>query len=300
MMNNYDTDDFFLAKWIAGDLSKDELMAFKKTKVYKQYVIINNEAQLLEAPTIDTKAAFTKIKQQLYTKQKSKVRTLWYTASIAAMFILGIGFFLTSSKTYTTAIGETQSVTLADGSIINLNANSSISHKRFFWDNNKNISLKGEAYFTISKGGGFSVQTSKGLVSVLGTQFNIKDRNSFDLKCFEGKVSFKTNTKKEYVLEKGMQVGITHKKIKETIFTNTDPDWKTGVSVFTNQPLIDVLSELTNYYPINFDSNTINSNRLFTGSFTHDNLNTALQATLVPMGIQYQQSNNSNTFILTE
>jgi len=299
-MENYKTDDSFLGRWISGELSEEERIAFEKTKEFKQFTIINTEAQLLEGPTIDFDAALQKIKQQLQAKPKP--RKLWYSVSVAAMIVLSIGFFLTSSKTYTTAIGETQTIRLADGSLINLNTNSSLSHKRFFWDSNKEVVFNGEAYFTITKGNGFNVQTSKGLVQVLGTQFNIKDRNAFNLKCYEGKVQFTAINinKKSYLLTKGMQVSINKNKMQENIFTAQIPDWKNGVSTFKNQPLSIVLDELTDYYGIKFNRHNIDTNRLFSGNFTHDNLSVALQATLVPMGIKYHQSENNEIIILSE
>ncbi|NQY31036.1 MAG: FecR domain-containing protein [Flavobacteriaceae bacterium] len=301
-MNNYETDDTFLGRWISGELSEEERIAFEKTKEFKQFAIINSEAQLLEGPTIDTEAALLKIKQLVQAKPKVIRLKQIMRMAVAAIVIVSLGFFLNSSKTYTTAIGETHVVTLADGSIINLNANSSVSHKRFFWDTNKGVSLNGEAYFTITKGNGFTVQTSKGIVTVLGTQFNIKDRANFDLKCFEGKVKFKANNinKKSYLLTKGMQVSIDKNNLQENLFSEQNPDWKNGMSSFTNQPISIVLDELMNYYPIEFERKNINTNRLFSGSFTHDNLKTALQATLVPMGIQYQISDSNETIILSE
>ncbi|PHS10042.1 MAG: hypothetical protein COA88_03160 [Kordia sp.] len=301
-MNNYETDDTFLGRWISGELSKEERIAFEKTKEFKQFTIINSEAQLLEGPTIDTEAALLKIKQQLYTKPKViRLKQIMRMAS-AAIIVISLGLFLNSSKTYTTAIGETQTVTLADGSIINLNANSSVSHKRFFWDTNKGVTLNGEAYFTITKGNGFTVQTSIGIVQVLGTQFNIKDQSTFSLKCFEGEVQLTVadSRKKRYRLTKSMQVNIDENIVQESVFSEQIPDWKNGVSVFKNQSLSIVLDELMNYYPIEFESENINTNRLFSGRFTHDNLKTALQATLVPMGVQYQISNNNETIILSE
>jgi len=189
MMKNYDTDDTFLGRWIAGELSEEERIAFEKTDVFKQFDFINKESQLLQGPNIDTEAALKKVKQQLETKpRKPKVVKLWQYMAVASIVIISAGFFINSSKTYTTAIGETQTITLIDGSVINLNANSSLSQKRYFWSKDKQVTLTGEAYFTITKGDGFRVETSKGTVEVLGTQFNIRDREDFNLKCYEGKV----------------------------------------------------------------------------------------------------------------
>ncbi|WP_298517000.1 FecR family protein [uncultured Kordia sp.] len=295
MMENYDTDESFLGRWIAGELSDEERIAFEKTDVFKQFDIINREAQLLDGPTIDVERALQTVKARLANKpKKGKLIKLWRNISVAAIIILSTGIFLTSSKTYTTGIGQSQTITLADGSTVNLNANSSISHKRFFWSSNKTVELKGEAYFTVAKGDDFSVETSKGTVAVLGTEFNIKDRADFVLKCYEGKVQFtqNNNTDNTYILTKGMQVAITKDALKEATFTEETPAWKQGVSTFTQQPLSEVLNELSLYFDITFDTSNIDINRLFSGRFYHTDLNNALKATLVPMGITYKKANN--------
>lgn len=301
MMKKYETDDSFLGRWIAGELSEEERIAFEKTDVYKQFDIINKEAQLLDGPEIDVESALKTVKEKLATKpKKNKVIKLWRSISVAAIVIFSTGIFLTSSKTYTTGIGESQTITLADGSTVNLNANSSLSHKRFFWSSNKSVELKGEAYFTITKGDDFNVATSKGVVAVLGTEFNIKDRSDFELKCYEGKVQFTQNNKAKdtFILTKGMQVAITQNATKEATFTEEIPTWKKGVSTFAQQPLAEVLEELSIYFNITFDASSVDTKRLFSGSFYHTDMNTALKATLLPMGIKYTQT--GKTIVLSE
>lgn len=302
-MKNYETDEIFLARWMAGELTEEERISFEKTEVFKQFDVINKEVQLLSGPEIDTEKALATVKQQLQQEsKKSKVIRLWQSIAAAAIIILGTGFFLTSSKTYTTGIGETQQITLSDGSIIDLNANSSLTHKRFFWEKNKEVTLNGEGYFTITKGDDFKVQTTAGTIHVLGTQFNIKDRTDFELKCYEGKVNFapKKTTSKSYILTQGMQVNITNSKIKEQQFEEIAPAWKQGISSFNEEPISMVLEELTHYYPITFDATNINTNRLFSGSFKHDNLETALNATLTPMGIAFEKPDSNNIIMLSE
>ncbi|NMH88404.1 FecR family protein [Flavivirga algicola] len=303
MIENYDADDTFLARWIAGTLTKEERIGFEKTDTYKQLSIINRESQLLKGPDINTDTALEKVKQKINTKRnKTKVFRLWYSVAAAAAVLIGLGVFLNSSKTYTTGIGETMSVTLADGSIIDLNANSKLSHKRFFWENNREVDFTGEAYFVVKKGDDFVVSTSKGKVEVLGTEFNIKDRSYFELKCYEGKVSFINNnfSSEPSILTKGMKVLIEENKVKKIDFNEETPDWKQGISKFKNQPLMDVLEELQQIYPITFQLNNIDTSRIFSGSFRHDNLKNALQTTLSPMGITYQKGSKNNLIILSE
>jgi transmembrane sensor len=301
MKKNYDTDDTFLGRWIAGELSEEELNDFKKTDTYKQFKLINEESQKLTGPDIDVEAALQSVKQKLKPKPpKSKTIHLWQTISIAAILIISLGLFMNSSKTFSTGVGEMESIVLEDGSEINLNANSSLSFKRFFWSNTKTVNLKGEAYFTVNKGDGFEVETSRGTVKVLGTKFNIKDRIIFELKCYEGKVEFskKNEISTTKVLTKGMQINIEDNGIKDLTFNEVTPHWIKGFSKFNEQPLYLVLEELTQHFDISFDSKNIDANRLYSGSFDHKNLDMALKATLVPMGINYELV--QNVYVLSE
>ncbi|WP_298418439.1 FecR family protein [uncultured Kordia sp.] len=300
MKKNYETDESFLGRWIAGELSEEERIAFEQTNAFKEFHIINKEAQLLGGPTIDVENALKTVKEKLTPKPKrNKIIKLWQAISVAAIVIFSTGILLTSSKTYTTGIGESQTIILADGSTVNLNANSSLSYKRFFWSSNKNVELTGEAYFSITKGDDFSVETSKGIVAVLGTEFNIKDRSNFDLKCYEGKVQFIQNDKDHsFILTKGMQVSIEENTLKQAIFTEETPTWKKGVSTFTEQPLSEVLEELAIYFDVTFDTRNIDTTRLFSGSFYHTDMITALKATLLPMGITYKKT--GKTIVLSE
>ncbi|WP_298893811.1 FecR family protein [uncultured Psychroserpens sp.] len=301
MMNNYDTDDTFLGRWIAGELSEEELIAFKSTKTYKQFKLINIESQLLSGPDIDVERALREVKQKLkQNKAKTKTIRLWQTITVAAMLIIALGVFFNSSKTYTNAIGETQTILLEDGSKVYLNANSSLSLKRFFWSSDKTVNLNGEAYFVITKSNDFKVETSKGQVKVLGTKFNIKDRSYFELKCYEGKVEFAQLNDSSFskILTQGMQIIIDNDRIEDLSFNEESPLWQKGISKFDEQPLHLVLEELTQYFDINFDDQNIDTGRLFSGSFDHKDLNLALKATLVPMGINYKAE--QRTIILSE
>ncbi|WP_299557405.1 FecR domain-containing protein [Seonamhaeicola sp.] len=304
MTEHYNSDDTFLARWMAGTLSEAERTAFEKTDAYKQFRLINEESQKLEGPEIDVEAALKQVKLKIETLPKpkrSKVIRIWYSVAAAAILLISLAVILNSDQTYVTGIGEKQNITLQDGSVINLNANSSISLKRFFWMHDKMVTLKGEGYFTIKEGTGFIVNTSKGAVNVLGTEFNIRDRSDFEIKCYGGTVQFSDlNTSQMYTLTKGMQLHMENGVIKEDTFNEDAPSWKTGISTFIDKPISVILDELSYIYPITFDRSTINTNRLFTGSFVHDDLKNALHTTLVPMGIGYQMTANNHVIVLSE
>ena len=119
---------------------------------------------------------------------------------VTAVFVIGIGVaasfwlrpdpFLGSNGFYATAVGQQQSKTLADGSVVLLNTNSQI--KVDYNDEYRNIRLlQGEAHFTVAKSVAhpFRVYAGNGRVQAVGTAFSVylKD-NTIDVTVTEGRV----------------------------------------------------------------------------------------------------------------
>lgn len=74
--------------------------------------------------------------------------------------------------------GRVITLALADGSRVWLNAASSITYPTVFGNEERKVSMSGEAYFEVAKTGtSFVVQTRSDKIEVLGTHFNI---NSYD------------------------------------------------------------------------------------------------------------------------
>ena len=105
-------------------------------------------------------------------------------ASVLLLFSLGAMWKFQDQllfQTYTTAYGEIQSILLADGSQVALNANSSLKVPRFgFGQSSRQVYLKGEANFSIvhtPDDQRFVVQTDSSFsVEVLGTEFSVLAR----------------------------------------------------------------------------------------------------------------------------
>ncbi len=119
---------------------------------------------------------------------------------VTAVIVIGIGVaatfwlrpdpFLSSNGLYATAIGQQQSTTLADGSVVLLNTNSQI--KVDYNNEYRNIRLlQGEAHFTVAMNAArpFRVYAGNGRVQAVGTAFSVylKD-NTIDVTVTEGKV----------------------------------------------------------------------------------------------------------------
>ena len=158
----------------------------------------------------------------MHTKNKNTpIKKLWPNLTVAASIAIILGIFLYNpQKIYTSNYGEQISVTLPDGSEMILNAKSIASFDKSSWNVNREVSLKGEAFFKVKKGGKFTVVTDNGNISVLGTQFNVQSQDSFfEVTCFEGKVKVQSNTAKKILTS-----GKGYRTI-ETVFSTLDMDF---------------------------------------------------------------------------
>jgi len=131
---------------------------------------------------------------------------IWYNIAAAILVLITIaGFFKWRSagttnnnlaaNIITTRRGEHKKVTLSDGSVIWLSAESSISYPSAFSVTTREISFEGEAFFDIAKDKAhpFIIHSGKTSVKVLGTTFNInsyKDHQTTVVSLITGKVAF--------------------------------------------------------------------------------------------------------------
>lgn len=145
------------------------------------------------------------------TSRKSKVRRLVYryAAAAAAVVIAGLsGVFVEREINYNkmtaqtnvleVPAGQRMSVTLSDGTQVQLNGNSRIEYPVIFSRRQRNVKLSGEAFFEVKhdERHPFIVETFASKVEVLGTRFNVyADEASeyFSTTLVDGKVKVTTN-----------------------------------------------------------------------------------------------------------
>lgn len=145
------------------------------------------------------------------TSRKSKVRRLVYryAAAAAAVVIAGLsGVFVEREINYNkmtaqtnvleVPAGQRMSVTLSDGTQVQLNGNSRIEYPVIFSRKQRNVKLSGEAFFEVThdEKHPFIVETFASKVEVLGTRFNVyADEASeyFSTALVDGKVKVTTN-----------------------------------------------------------------------------------------------------------
>lgn len=127
--------------------------------------------------------------------------TLRWAARIAAAVIIAVsGYYMTTNyiynkdaqpQTITVPAGQRAQITLADGTRVWLNAQSTLTYASDFGRNDRNVELDGEAYFEVAKNKKlpFYVHTEMHKVRVVGTSFNVcayKGSKEFETTLVEG------------------------------------------------------------------------------------------------------------------
>ncbi len=289
-MEKPDKTNDFLAKWVNGELSEEELYKFKESKDYVLYKTILEGTELLDLPEVNKKELFNRIQveKQKEVKVKSLIPKWVYVAAACVALFFGYTFFFNQNVTFESNYGEQLAITLPDGSEVMLNAKSTLYFKKENWKGEKrNVFLEGEGFFKVKKGSAFTVTSGSNKVSVLGTQFNIiANPDFYEVGCYEGKVKVE-NKMSSKVITKGEGVRDVFSKLEDLRINEEIPSWIGGESSFVNTPLKQVISALEKQYNIGIRADKINQNQRYTGTFTHDNLEIALLTVFDAMDIKF-------------
>ncbi len=286
----------YLAKWLNNELSEEELAEFKNSETYESYQKIIAVTDTLKAPDFDVEEALQDFKSRSVSKEEPKVivmrpyKRFLQVAAAVAILMVGSYFYLgTLGQNISTQYAELKEVTLPDNSEIVLNADSKISYDEKNWDKKRNIDLEGEAFFKVAKGKKFTVSTDNGVVAVLGTRFNVENRNGFfEVTCFEGLVSV-TYDGKETKLHAGNSfLAINGKIANLDASKNAHPSWINKESSFKSIPLKYVLAEFERQHNVSVETQNIDSDQLFTGTFSNTDIDLALQSISVPSQIKFK------------
>ncbi|MGY0391897.1 FecR family protein [Bizionia sp. KMM 8389] len=290
------TKDELIQKWLKDELSPTELEAFKALDDYENLMKLSDGLMHFKAPEFDEKAAYHVITNAISEPQKTPHKWLKPILRIAALLALSFSIYYYTSKSDTSILANTTekiALELPDHSQVTLNALSTLTYNENDWKTTRELTLEGEAFFKVSKGSQFKVQTAIGSVTVLGTEFLVEQRAGiFEVICYEGSVKVKTDTK-ESVLTPGEQFLLLDGELISTSKKEeTEPAWLHDESSFENMPYKYVLQEFERQYQVKINTTHIKTNQLFTGRFTHNNLEMALKTITLPLNITYSKTNN--------
>ena len=145
---------------------------------------------------------------------------------------------------------------LADGTMVWLNSDSELRYPVNFAGRERRVFLKGEAYFDVAKceGKKFIVHSGAAQVTVLGTEFNVKnyEDGAMAATLVEGSVLV-DHAGQQCALVPGQQAmvdkeGIEVKEVETILYTA----WKDGYFIYREASLDDIMQELSRWYDFTY------------------------------------------------
>ncbi|KFF02657.1 FecR family protein [Flavobacterium reichenbachii] len=184
--------------------------------------------------------------------------------------------------------GKKFEVQLSDGTVVYLNAGTSLKYPVQFVDSqDRKVFLAGEAYFEVSKDKKhpFTVNAQQVSVEVLGTKFNVNsyDENvSTDIVLTEGKVLLYKDQKENRVFLnpgfKGSNIKGQTKFEIEQVNTNYYTAWVKGSLVFKNESFDQIIKKLERRYNVTFvNKNKALGKEIFNASFDNEPIEVVLK-----------------------
>lgn len=270
-----------LKKYFAGDCSEEE------KKIIEQLLLTETNTSLanylksewdataehnLDNTTLADER-YKKIAAVIGTKRNNRFRT-WYWAA-AAVLVIGLSLaysgwrratFTPQWITVTALPGEQKDLLLPDSSHVWLNSASSVTYPVVFAGDQRKVSIKGEAFFQVTKNKEkpFIVSFNNHYTRVLGTSFNIRAYTEDSTDCvtvIEGSVAVGAINKKgmeQYaVLKANHSIRfLPQTRAVEFLRLSNTQDiiaWQKGDIQFDKTFLPEVISELKRRYKANIE-----------------------------------------------
>lgn len=318
-MNNKNINndiDLLILKKIDGAISPDEEIVLNKYFIdhpeeevkLEEYNMIwgkSSEIKLKQNRTIDQR--WEKLETQITrNKQKNNYRKLLIqTISIAASLLVCIAIYFKTEKviTLSTEKGEIISSVLPDKSVVFLNNESDLEYRQSLFSNKRIVTLNGEAFFKVKKNRrAFVVSSDYAKIEVLGTEFNVKNRNSeINVLCQEGSVGV-SNANGEYkvILKKGYATTFNKESqpIEPYQITSVEINgWISGIIVFNQTPILEVLDELERTFNITINKNNINPDITYNGEFDNIEVYEILEIITLSLDMKLSKLDDKNYVI---
>ena len=252
-----------------------------------------------------------------HAKSQKKSRYGYQFLRYAAVFLAAVSLAFLFKKTTQTSqapgqeqvlvqYGKQNNVVLPDGSKVVLDAGSKLSFPKGFAGDSREVYLSGEAYFEVTHNPKkpFIIYANKGIITVLGTKFNVRawkfDDNEVQVAVAEGKVSLRGNSSEKgnaAIINKGNMSYLTSTHLNPVVPKKVNVEnhlaWMQRNLILENTPLNEVLDRLSRWYNLKFElpSPVYDSVRI-TGTFQKKSVAHILEAIGLMTHLTYKRDNN--------
>jgi ferric-dicitrate binding protein FerR (iron transport regulator) len=252
------------------------------------------------------------------TRQPKSRKIYIEILKIAAVLFIGVlitKFFLvkgvpeesvTMQKIFVPA-GQRAEITLADGTHVWLNAQTTLLFPTQFKGDIRQVKLDGEAFFDVTsdKSHPFIVTTSKYHVRVWGTKFNLiaySKSDVFETSLFEGAVEvLKPNEIKGRFIYPNERMYLSENSlVKEPIIHYNHFLWKEGIISFDNESFSEMAQKLELYFDLKIEIKNDNILKYYcTGKFrTKDGVEHILKVLQLSNKFKYAINDQRNTVLI--
>ncbi|WP_072994716.1 FecR family protein [Pseudozobellia thermophila] len=241
-----------------------------------------------------------------------------YAALVLVLVSLSLLYLKTGNAPHTpelalietaTAIGENRTIELPDGSMITLNANTSISFPKSFPDEVREVSLRGEAFFDVTHDADrpFVVSTDNGMkIQVLGTTFNVKsypEDQNVETTLVSGKVRVVEEKDNKTVVLNPSQRATYDKNEDKIIIDRVDTQnltsWREGKLIYDETPIHQVIRDLQRRHKVSISvASPEIMNYKYTGVFDNLTIEQIMDLFEVSSPILYKKNNNQITLYM--
>lgn len=179
-------------------------------------------------------------------------------------------------------------VTLPDGTIVYLNAKSSLTYSQDFGRNDRKVALSGEGFFEVKKDTEkkFTVGTGYMDIAVLGTKFNVyayETKDIVEMSLVEGSVDVTTSRPPYQSIRVKPNEKVVYNKrtgnlLHERTTNKMETAWINKKLVFRSERLEDVFRCLSRKFAVTFsvDDETL-LNDVYTGTFDDENVESIMR-----------------------
>jgi transmembrane sensor len=262
-----------LGKYFSGQATEDEVTTVKQwahaneqnKAEFKMLEKLWNGTEEHKTLVFDTEKAWQKVNATINTPAKNgKLVSMpkWKAAvAIAASLVLVLAvWWITGNKgnDMHTILAETaiREVKLPDGSRVYLRKGSTLEYPEEFAKSNRDVTLKGEAFFDVEHDPSlpFIIMAGESYIRVVGTSFSVDaTAREVELIVKTGKVNFgsTTDTSNRVLVTAGEKAVFVDNMIRKMPDTDINSvAWMSKELAFEQTPLPEVVAALNDYYKV--------------------------------------------------
>jgi transmembrane sensor len=243
-----------LQQWLAMD--EEHRLEYKALeKIWRESGTVLNDR------SFNVEAALEKVENRLALSSPTPIRTFpwkWALAAASIFLVVGTAGWWYSSRPAVNVIRAataTLRVELPDGSIVHLRKGAVLQYSSAFMDKKeRTVEFSGEAFFEPVQNPAhpFRIHTAHSILEDIGTSFLVNEQAAGDeVTVVTGKVKFteRENPSNNLILTSGHKANLSGSRFTTPGKAGWNAiSWKTGILDFKDEPLQDVVADISDYY----------------------------------------------------